>query len=71
MIRRLFPSAKMESDAISTSYKQSVTRITEKIKRMKMRDPTLCWKNITDCLRATIKVKTADKLLEVIEILKQ
>ena len=67
----LFPEASIESDAITTSYKQSVTRIAEKIRRMKARDPTLSWKNITDCLRATLRVKTADKLLDVIRILQE
>jgi len=68
-MKQLFPEAKMECDAVTTGYKESVTRIAEKIKRMKIRDPSLSWKNITDCLRATITVKTADKLLDIIKIL--
>ena len=70
-MEQLYPGVEIDCDPVKTSYEQNVLQIQAKILKKQRKNIHMSWKNISDTLRASIKVSSVEKLLDVVNRLEK
>ena len=70
-MEQLYPGVEIDCDPVKTSYNRDVLQIQAKILKKQRKNIHMSWKNISDTLKATIKVSSVEKLLDVVNRLEK